>query len=204
MQENIDNKIRRGKSGKGKLQKSTAGKNQGLCDASRKIRDVLGVYEYHNHPLIKKIMKAQADRIGAALEYVEHILETSGEKPQGTTADVPVEKEFMNQQDPDSTKWMPVAEKFTRMTQGSLKTQWEAFLTTKWTSTKGSLELFLTTWGSKLNTAKPVKRGIFEERAVGSTFSPQCGEASVALMKDRKDLLKAAIAAKTPWTNWFL
>ncbi|KAF1974686.1 hypothetical protein BU23DRAFT_635422 [Bimuria novae-zelandiae CBS 107.79] len=203
MQENIDNKFRRGK-GKGRLMKSAPGKNQGLCDASRKLRDILGVYEYHNHPLIKKIMKAQADRIGAALEYVEHLLETSGDKPQGTTADVPVEKEFMNKMDPDPKNWMKVAEQFTRMSQGSLKTQWEAFLTTKWTETKKALEDFLATWEPKLNAANPIKRSIFEERGVGDTFSAQCSEATVTLMNDRKDLLQAAIAAKTTWTNWFV
>ncbi|KAF2727769.1 hypothetical protein EJ04DRAFT_593979 [Polyplosphaeria fusca] len=197
MEMNLDNKYKRDGDPQ---RKANIDKNQGLCDASRKMRDVLAVYEYHKHPLIMKIMKAQADRIGAALEYVEHVLETTGIKPQGSTDDVPVEMDFQNQQDPDPKNWNTVTEQYTRMTEGSLKSQWEDFLTEKWKDSKDTLENFLAKWMPKLDGAKTVKRG------VGDTFSTQCGMATAKELKDRKDFLRAAItkATQTPWTNWFL
>jgi hypothetical protein len=179
------------------LKTATKDKNEGLCDAARKLRDVLGVYEYHNHPLIKKIMKAQADRIGAALEYAEKTFETMG--PNNN----PITKTFQDNSDPDPTKHTQVMEVFQRMSQGTLKKQWEDFLTTKWGESKKSLEDFMTLWMKKLDAAQ-TKRSLLEDRGVGSTVSPQCGQATAAELKVRKDFLKAGINGKTTWTNWFL
>jgi hypothetical protein len=147
-------------------------------------------------------MKAQADRIGAALEHAEDRLEKMG--PTGG----PLEKMFQkknpplkdSEADPGS---VPVLETFKRMAEGPLKTQWEDYLTDKWTTAKQDIEDFMTQWMDELEKAK-VKRSLLEGRGTGVTASPQCGSANKVDFEKRKKLLRKAFDSRTPWTNWFI
>ncbi|KAF1948266.1 hypothetical protein CC80DRAFT_556496 [Byssothecium circinans] len=179
MKRNIANDYKR-QSTANKWKAGNTNRNEGLADAARKLRDVLAVYEYHNHPLIQKIMKAQADRIGAALEYAERKLETTGKKPPNTQNDVPVERMFTDNTDPQKPK--QITEKFKRMNEGPLKEQWEDFLEDKWLKAKDTLEDFMDEWMLKLDTAK-TKRSLLGDRGVGETFSTMCGKATAAELK---------------------
>jgi hypothetical protein len=131
-------------------------------------------------------MKAQADRIGAALEHAEDRLEKMG--PTGG----PLEKMFQKKNPP-----------FKRMAEGPLKTQWEDYLTDKWTTAKQDIEDFMTQWMDELEKAK-VKRSLLEGRGTGVTASPQCGSANKVDFEKRKKLLRKAFDSRTPWTNWFI
>jgi hypothetical protein len=172
--------------------------NEGLCDLVRALRDVLGVYTYHNHKLIKKIMKAQADRIGAALEYAEDRLEKMD--PKGG----PLEKSFTtDRKDPKKGPgFIKVLETFKRMDEGTLKKQWEDFLTTKYTKSKADIEAFLEKWMKELDQVK-VKRSLLEVRGTGQTGSKQCGSATNKSFEKRRKLLRDAYNSKTTWENWF-
>jgi hypothetical protein len=195
----LDNNVRNFKSkDKGKIIPATAGKeNEGLCDLARMLRDVLGVYTYHDNKLIKKIMKAQADRIGAALEHAEDRLENMG--PNGG----PLKKEFEDKRPKATTTAVKVSETFKRMAEGPLKKQWEDYLTAKWTKAKQDTEDFMTQWMGELEKAN-VKRSLLEGRGSGATTSPQCGSANKVDFEKRKKLLRKAYDSRTPWTNWFI
>jgi len=146
-------------------------------------------------------MKAQADRIGAALEHAEDRLEKMGPN------NGPLEKKFRDANQPKDPKKGPgfvtVTETFKRMAEGTLKEQWEDFLTTKWTKAKDDIEEFLTKWMKELAQAK-AKRSLLEGRGTGLTASEFCGSATKAEFEVRKRLLKKAFDSRTPWTNWFL
>ncbi|KAF2178922.1 hypothetical protein K469DRAFT_754198 [Zopfia rhizophila CBS 207.26] len=151
--------------------------NQGKCKAIKKLRDVVGMYEYHRDKRVSEIIIAQYTRIATAFQYLEN--------------EVLPKIEFKND------KGAKI--EFKSM---NLKDKWLGWMKANFDSNIKRSEAWLNTWGPRVKATKTSKRETALDLFRRASGKVMCGkETDASRLKKRIELVAEAYGKIGKWEN---